>query len=111
MINFAFIMQRPLHKHITTFLFLVTFLLPRIVDIHALNHLFGDDETISCELCDIASNSQQFDLFIDVVSYDDGYLLNTISSIVIDAHYNTPLDKIVSPTSVYNKPPPYVIFG
>ncbi len=104
-------MQRSFNKHITTFLFLVAFLLPRVVDMHALEHFLDDNETVSCELCDIAPNSQQFDLFLNGVSYDDKQFLNTPSSFVVDLQYNSPLDKIVSPTSVYNKPPPISILG
>jgi len=104
-------MQGSFKKYITTYLFLATFLLPRVVDIHALEHFSGDDNAVSCELCDIAPNSQQFDLFLNIVSYDDGQLLNIPDSFIVETHYNSPLDKIVSPTSVYNKPPPSVIFG
>jgi len=104
-------MQRPLYKHITTFLFLVAFLLPRVANVHAWEHLSDDDETIACELCDITTQSQEVDLFLEVVTYDDTSSLNTPNTFIVNTYYNSPLDKIATPTSVYNKPPPQAILG
>ena len=104
-------MPQSFSKYITTFLFLVAFLVPRIADIHALEHLQDDDEGVSCDLCDITSYSQQFDLFLDVAAYYDNRPLNAISCLVVYGYFNSPLDKIVSPTSIYNKPPPHLIIG
>ncbi|GAA3515142.1 hypothetical protein GCM10022393_31390 [Aquimarina addita] len=73
---------------------------------HALDHMFEDDDTISCELCDITSQSVQLDWYTGDTSYDNGHIVNNPSSIVVDCFFNSPIAKIVSPTSVYNKPPP-----
>ncbi len=105
------IMQQPLVKHISTFLFLVAFLIPRIADLHAFDHLSGNDDSISCELCDITSHTQQLDLFIGDTSYIEEQPLNMPSPYVTYSFYNSPLAKIVSPTTVYNKPPPFLFLG
>ena len=99
-------MQRPLSKYFTTFLFLVAFLLPRVADFHAFEHLSDDDVPISCERCDITSHSQQFDLYLNGVSYYEEQPIVTPSERIISEIYNSPLAKIATPTSVYNKPPP-----
>ena len=104
-------MKQPLFKHITAILFLVAFLAPRIADVHALDHLSEEDELLSCELCDITSNSQEFDLFLDLASQEDFKIMNKPSSFIVNSQYDCPLEKIVSPTSVYNKPPPSLIVG
>jgi len=104
-------MQQPLDKHITTFLFLVAFLFPRIADVHVFDHLLEGDEPISCELCDITSHTQQIDLFFGDSFYTEEEPINKLSTHVIYSFYNSPLAKIVSPTFVYNKPPPFIMFG
>ncbi len=104
-------MQQPLIKHITTFLFLVAFLIPRIVDIHVFDHLSDEDEPISCELCDSISHMQEFDLYFDFVTYDDDQILNRPSLFVIHTYYNSPIAKIATPTTIYNKPPPCALLG
>ena len=104
-------MRLPLFKNIITLLFLVAFLAPRVVDLHALEHTASDDEPVSCELCDITAHSQSFDLFVDCPSYEDVEPVNRPSTFVVSTQYNSPLDKIVTPTSVYNKPPPKPFLG
>jgi len=76
-------MRQPLFKHITAALFLVAFLAPRMADVHALDHLSGEDDALSCELCDIATNSQEFDLFLDFASYNDLKILNKPSAFIV----------------------------
>lgn len=99
-------MQCPIIKYISTFLFLVAFLVPRMVDLHAIEHLSEDDDAISCELCDISSNSVQFDLFFTNTVYDNATACILPSSFIAIRYYNSPIAKIVTPTWVYNKPPP-----
>ncbi len=99
-------MQRPLSKYFTTFLFLVAFLAPRVADLHAFDHLSDEDVPISCERCDITCHSQQFDLYLEDGSYYEEQPTNSPSEEIICGIYNSPLAKIATPTSVYNKPPP-----
>ncbi|TSE08103.1 MULTISPECIES: hypothetical protein [Aquimarina] len=99
-------MRRQVITNIITLLFTATFLVPRVANLHALSHLSDDDEPISCELCDIISNSHQFDLITnDTYCFEDTQI-NIPSSFVIFTQYNTPKEKIASPISIYNKPPP-----
>ncbi|UZO80708.1 hypothetical protein NBT05_17415 [Aquimarina sp. ERC-38] len=99
-------MQRPISIYISTFLFLVTFLAPRVANLHALDHFSDDEDSISCELCDITSSSQQFDLYLGHTPSQTDYILNYPSPYVVDSFYNSPTAKIASPSSIYNKPPP-----
>jgi hypothetical protein len=99
-------MQRPLRKYFTALLFLVAFLLPRVADLHAFDHVSDDDVPVSCERCDITSHSQKSDLYLgDLPSYEV-QIRNRPSEQNISGIYNSPLAKIATPTSVYNKPPP-----
>ncbi|WP_299684836.1 hypothetical protein [uncultured Dokdonia sp.] len=104
-------MKQPFLKHITTFLFLVAFLIPRIVDIHAFDHLSGDDDLIACELCDSISHTQELDLFLGTLSYTTEAPLNIPNAYVPYSIYHSPLAKIATPTTVYNKPPPIFLLG
>ncbi|GAA4272440.1 hypothetical protein U6A24_10165 [Aquimarina gracilis] len=97
--------QRVL-PHIITVLFATFFLVPRIVNLHVLDHLTDDKTSVSCELCDILVYSYQLDLITEDNSYLENELQHTPSSYVVLAQYNIPQEKIVSPTCFYNKPPP-----
>ncbi|MEO0528437.1 MAG: hypothetical protein AAFZ89_14485 [Bacteroidota bacterium] len=104
-------MQRSLIKYSTTFLFLVAFLVPRVADLHVLDHLSEDDGAVSCELCHITYISEQFDLYLGHATYDEQQPISGSITYLLYSGYNSPLAKIVSPTSVYNKPPPHISFG
>jgi hypothetical protein len=99
-------MQRPLRSYFTALLFLVAFLVPRVADLHAFDHLSDDDVPVSCERCDITSHSQKSDLYLGDFSYYEELTLNRPSEQSISRIYTSPLAKIATPTSVYNKPPP-----
>ena len=99
-------MHKPVLTHIITLLFSAAFLVPRVANLHALDHLSDDDTYISCELCDISVHSHQLDLITDDSSYLENEQQNIPSSFVVLTQYNTPREKIVSPTFIYNKPPP-----
>lgn len=101
-------MQHPLVKHISTLLFLAAFLVPRVVDLHAFDHALGDEDAISCELCDIALLSSELDAQLPSTSYDDSYLNTLPSSKLASYSYNSPIAIIATPITVYNKPPPVV---
>ncbi len=104
-------MQRPIRKNFTALLFLVAFLLPRFADLHAFDHIADDNVPVSCEQCDIATNSHQFDAYlVDATPV----VLNVSfvpSTAIVFRSYNSPLAKIVSPTFLYNKPPPQLLVG
>ncbi|WP_235016274.1 hypothetical protein [Aquimarina sp. AU474] len=97
--------QRVL-AHIITLLVTAAFLVPRVVNLHALSHLSDDDISISCELCDILVHSHQLDFIEEDIFNLEYELQNIPSSFVVLVQYNAPQEKIVSPTSIYNKPPP-----
>ncbi len=100
-------MHRRVFTHIITLLCIAAFLVPRVANLHALSHL-SDDGAVSCELCDIIVDTPQFDLINDTNSYLESEQQSIPSSFVIVLQYNTPQEKIVSPTCIYNKPPPFV---
>ncbi len=101
-------MHQRVLTHIVTLLFTAAFLVPRVANLHALSHLSDDDTAISCELCDIIVDSHQFDLINDNNFHLENEQQSIPSSFVIVPQYNTPQEKIVSPTCIYNKPPPFV---
>jgi hypothetical protein len=99
-------MQQSVLKNITAFLFLVAFLAPRVANLHALDHLSEGEDTISCELCDITLQSQQLDLHTGDALYEDIQITKSPSAYIANSFYNSPTASIVSPLTVYNKPPP-----
>ncbi|WP_298541432.1 hypothetical protein [uncultured Aquimarina sp.] len=101
-------MHKRVLTHIITLLFTAAFLAPRVANLHALSHLSDDDTSISCELCDIIVDAHQFDLINDSNFYTENDQQSIPSSFVVVSQYNTPQEKIVSPTFIYNKPPPFV---
>ncbi|WP_299765370.1 hypothetical protein [uncultured Dokdonia sp.] len=99
-------MRQQVVTHIITLLFTLVFLVPRVASMHAISHLSEDDELISCEICDTISVSNQFDLITGDTFHFENELQNVPSSFVVYTEYTTPLEKIASPISFYNKPPP-----
>ncbi|SEL95933.1 hypothetical protein SAMN04487910_3720 [Aquimarina amphilecti] len=99
--------QRVL-THIITLLFAAAFLIPRVANLHALSHLSDDDSSFSCELCDILADSYQLDLADNTQNYAENELKSIPNSSVVFLKYNSPQEKIASPSSVYNKPPPFI---
>jgi len=92
-------------------LFLAAFLVPRVADLHSFEHLLGDEDTTTCELCDIASHSHELDVFINDTSVKEQPISSTPSKEVIPSLYDSPLAMIATPTWVYNKPPPVAAIG
>ncbi|MFC5044386.1 hypothetical protein ACFSTE_14560 [Aquimarina hainanensis] len=88
--------------------FAVSFLAPRIANLHVLDHLLDDDTAISCELCDFIVYINYQDLINDHTSYIETKRQNVPSSFVVENRYNAPKEKIVSPITIYNKPPPLI---
>ncbi len=101
-------MHQRVITHIITLLFTVAFLVPRVANLHAMNHLSGDDDSISCEICDAISVSNQFDLITGDIFHFENNLQNIPSSFIVYTQYSTPIEKIASPISIYNKPPPII---
>ncbi|TPN87375.1 hypothetical protein [Aquimarina algicola] len=100
-------MYQRILTYIITLLFTVVFIAPRIVNLHVLSHLSDENDTpISCELCDVLIYTSQLDLAKDDVSYFENTSQNLSGLFVVVPQYNTPQEKIVSPTFIYNKPPP-----
>ena len=102
-------MEKRVFQHILTLFFTVTFLTPRIVDMHAFCHIAEDDSLISCEFCDTISNYNQLDL----MTYGSGYSVNELnniqpSDVVLIIRYKSPTEKIVTPICIRNKPPPFL---
>ena len=99
-------MRKRIFTHITPLLFIAAFLAPRVANLHALSHLSSDDISISCELCDVVVYSYLLDLVTDHLYGLEDNPQNTPSNFVAFAYYDMPQEKIVSPTSIHNKPPP-----
>ncbi len=97
--------QRVL-TNIIALLFTAAFLVPRIANLHALTHLSDDNPDISCELCDIIVDAHQFDLINNNNSYLEQESHSIPSSFIVLTQYNISKEKIVSPITIYNKPPP-----
>ena len=104
-------MQRPIRNYFSALLFLVAFLLPRVADLHAFDHIADDNVPVSCEQCDITANSHQFDVYLEDATPADINVSFVPSTAIVFTSYNSPLAKIVSPTTVYNKPPPQLPVG
>ncbi len=99
-------MYPSVRTHIVSFLLLATILIPRILNLHELDHLLDDDISISCELCDLVINSEEPLLIANDNSYEQRKLQNTPNTLVILRYYRIPQGKIVTPGFIYNKPPP-----
>lgn len=82
------------------------FLVPRVANLHSFVHLSDNDELISCELCDIIVSSQELDLFIDGPYFYEDTSISLPSTFIAFELFDTPVEKIASPLSFYNKPPP-----
>lgn len=102
-------MQRAVFKHITTLLFLVAFLVPRVVELHAFEHISDNEDQVTCELCDITTQVQEQELTFGQVSHTYQILSPSPSDYVITSSYGSPVAYIVTPTVVYNKPPPFLL--
>ncbi len=92
--------------HIVALLFATAIIIPRVANLHALDHVSDDTFSISCELCDILLHSFQLDLINDYPSGLKNELVNIPTSFVVLRNHHIPQEKIVSPTSFYNRPPP-----
>ncbi len=94
-------------KTIISLLFLSAFLFLRVANAHAFSHFSEDDIDTDCELCEIISVTQELTPFVDQ-SHED----TTPDHVVFleintqNLGYEEPRYLIVSPLSVYNKPPP-----
>lgn len=99
-------MYKAAVKYISMFLFLAVFLVPRIADFHAFNHLSDDKDAVSCKICDILSHNQQLDLFYESSAFEKVDIYLAPSNFMVIRYYSTPYSKIVTPEFIYNKPPP-----
>ena len=113
-------MQSVLGKTLLAFLLTATFLIPRVADLHAFEHLHeahqshdeneghqeGDSDEKRCELCHVMTAEDPKDLyFINDISYQEVFQ-PAPDTFEPATTYVAPLVIIASPTSVYNKPPP-----
>lgn len=100
-------MRSSFGKALLSFLFMAAFLVPRIADMHAIEHLEdGEDEGTHCELCHFTTAEDPKDLyFLNDISYQEPFQ-PVPDSFETAINYVAPLALIASPTSVYNKPPP-----
>lgn len=98
-------MGKNVFTHIIALFFAAAFLVPTAVKLHTLSHLSTDD-AISCELCDIQAHAYELNLIGNDASYTEKEQFIVPGSFVVVTEYNSPQEKIVSPATVYNKPPP-----
>lgn len=100
--------MRPAYKNSIAFIFLLTFILLRVSNTHAIVHWAEDTEQTQCELCDVITQSQEITPILD----DDASSKLQISAPIFveksesTTNYEEPLFVIVYPSFVYNKPPP-----
>lgn len=100
-------MFRQVFRQIIAVLFIAAFFIPSVANLHVLSHLGDDHSSAPCKLCDVLVYSQQLNLIGDGVSYWESETQHIIpSSFVVYISYDVPQGKIVSPTVIYNKPPP-----
>lgn len=85
---------------------IVILLLSSSVNFHAYSHI-ADDSEVNCELCEFLSNSVEFE-FINSGIFHSEKNTKEIHYKPQAIAYNSPLEKIVTPAFVYNKPPPFV---
>ncbi len=102
-------MQRLLLKYLSIVLFLAVFLMPRVVQLHALEHMSEGDDQLACELCDITIQTQQQDICSGDKPYTSPAVTHRVNTYVLLVSYNSPVACIVTPTVVYNKPPPSLV--
>ncbi|WP_025740655.1 hypothetical protein [Aquimarina pacifica] len=100
-------MGRNTYKNIISLFFVLTFLLLRIVNLHAFSHFSNDDEQIHCELCDIITISHK------IVPFASNTPVALVQETVLDTQdhrtdffYETGGYSITLPKSIHNKPPP-----
>jgi len=99
-------MQKSTLSYVMALLFALVFLMPRAINLHAFEHLSGDEDPISCEVCDIIIDTNQVDLYGgDLISFETPFN-NSPNIYVTISSYETPLDKILQPTTFCNRPPP-----
>jgi len=87
---------------------MAAFLIPRVVDVHAFEHLNEEDEGTHCELCHVMSADDPNDLYALNEFCDLVHLQQVPDSFEVAISYAAPLVIIASPASVYNKPPPFL---
>jgi len=94
-------------KNTIASVFLLTFLLVRIVNVHTITHIDDESDSDHCELCEIISINNQSELLFDSNTYEFNNPLNSIvTSKKIALNYSNPLQTVSTPSFVYNKPPP-----
>ena len=99
-------MNSVIWKNTVATAFLLTFLLVRIVNVHAITHA-DDNDSDQCELCEIISINNQTELLPGSTTYE----FNNPSDIIVkskkvDLNYSNPLQTVSTPCFIYNKPPP-----
>ena len=103
-------MRSSFGKSVISLLFLSVFLLLRVTNAHAFEHFSDDTDEVHCELCDIITVSQQLTPFADTAQEETQIVPPVLfRTSELNSEYNEPLNRIVSPLSVYNKPPPFII--
>ncbi|MEL6812435.1 MAG: hypothetical protein AAFP76_13975 [Bacteroidota bacterium] len=101
-------MRNSINKSIISLLFLSAFLFLRVANAHAFSHFSDDADEAHCELCEIIVASQELTPFVGQASVEIGndnaiFVENDQSN----SGYVVPLQSIVYPDFVYNKPPPF----
>ena len=98
-------MSKSFPNTITTF-FALAMLFPNIANLHSLGHLSEHDAATSCECCEIFTQYNQLDLVFGDSYYPENEIRNHSHAWVQLFSYNSPVEKIVTPVFIYNKPPP-----
>ena len=100
-------MRKSVGKNLISLLFLSAFLFLRVADTHAFSHFSDDEADTDCELCEIIIATQQLTPFLNQPADDaDDNAIVFPESTITNQSYEEPRHLIVSPLTVYNKPPP-----
>ncbi len=98
-------MKKTFFNIITSF-FALVIIIPNIANLHSLDHLSDYDESVPCEFCEILTDQNQVDQIDGIAFYSEHELQIHLYNQVKLSSYDIPLEKIVSPVFIYNKPPP-----
>lgn len=105
--------MRSYWKNSISIFFLATFLLLKVVNIHAVHHIFSDKDAKHCEQCALVAHTNQSTPLDLGVSQTDFSFLNPLEYIedIAFTLYSAPYQKTLHSDYFYNKPPPNSLLG
>lgn len=102
-------MQNSRFKNTVTLFFLSAFLFLRVVNAHAIVHLFEEEpESIQCELCEVIVENVQQDLVLANAETKAPYTSISVQKENTTTVYKAPCISIALLEHLHNIPPPTV---